>query len=356
MGIISSAINARSQRAANKANLQMNRDTNYVNWRINQANLDQSKAMFERELAYNYEMWNKQNAYNDPSAQVQRLKGAGLNPYLMLDGGDAGTAGSSTAPSYNQPSMIPMQSGHVDPVKVDFDPIGTAVGIASTVAGLKTSSAQIDKLNAEASIAWEDANYKRTSNMMDFFERLEDMRNVNADTKGKILDNFFAGETMNSRIRRAEQDVDFMDEQINLMKVNRQMEEAKLPFVTQECQARLDNIIQDTALKYQKTVSESTNRAYTRKLIEKADQEIQESIARALMTNKQAFNIPMLTQKQADEMSKLYFEAKKEELEGSKWDSWSKELDWTNKAIDTQFNESIGPGGKWIMGIFGNKF
>lgn len=308
MGIISSAINARAQKQANKANLQMNRDTNYVNWRINQANLDQSKAMFERELAYNYEMWNRQNAYNDPSAQVQRLKGAGLNPYAMLDGGDAGTAGSSTAPSYNQPGMIPMQPGHVDPVKVDFDPIGSAVKLASTVAGLKTSSAQIDKLNAEASIAWEDANYKRVSNMMDFFQRFEAMRNVNADTKGKILDNFFAGETMNSRIRRAEQDVDFMDEQIGLMRVNRQMEEAKLPFVTQECQARLDNIIQDTALKYQKTISESTNRAYTRKLIEKAGQEIQESIARTLMTNKQAFNIPMLTQKQADDMARIYYE------------------------------------------------
>ena len=32
------------------------------------------------------DMWNMNNAYNDPSAQMERLKQAGLNPNLVYDG------------------------------------------------------------------------------------------------------------------------------------------------------------------------------------------------------------------------------------------------------------------------------
>jgi hypothetical protein len=42
-------------------------------------------------------MWNKENAYNTASAQRQRLEEAGLNPYLMMNGGSAGVAQSAGA-------------------------------------------------------------------------------------------------------------------------------------------------------------------------------------------------------------------------------------------------------------------
>lgn len=55
-------------------------------------------------------MWNKNNEYNTPARQKQRLLDAGLNPYLMLSGGSAGNAqsvpmgnaaSSNTAPQFN---------------------------------------------------------------------------------------------------------------------------------------------------------------------------------------------------------------------------------------------------------------
>ena len=39
-------------------------------------------------------MWNKTNEYNSALNQRARLEEAGLNPYLMMDGGDAGSAQS----------------------------------------------------------------------------------------------------------------------------------------------------------------------------------------------------------------------------------------------------------------------
>ena len=59
----------------------------------------------EAEKAYqrNLEMWNKQNAYNSPSAQMARLQAAGLNPNLAYGSLSAGDAGN--APAYNPPSV-----------------------------------------------------------------------------------------------------------------------------------------------------------------------------------------------------------------------------------------------------------
>ena len=50
--------------------------------------------------AYNrsIEMWNMNNAYNDPSAQMERLKQAGLNPNLVYGGGATTTASAPSAP------------------------------------------------------------------------------------------------------------------------------------------------------------------------------------------------------------------------------------------------------------------
>lgn len=52
----------------------------------------------ENELAYerNLEMWNKQNAYNSPAAQMERLKQAGLNPNLAY--GNLANDSASNAP------------------------------------------------------------------------------------------------------------------------------------------------------------------------------------------------------------------------------------------------------------------
>ena len=88
LGIGSSVL----QNAQNRQNV---RETNETNYKINQMNnqFNERMAMQQREFQEN--MWNKENAYNTASAQRQRLEEAGLNPYLMMTGGSAGTAQSA---------------------------------------------------------------------------------------------------------------------------------------------------------------------------------------------------------------------------------------------------------------------
>ena len=69
----------------NKLARKMQREQNEWN---NQQRLDQN--------SWNLQQWNRENEYNSASSQRYRLEAAGLNPYMMMSGGDAGSAASLT--------------------------------------------------------------------------------------------------------------------------------------------------------------------------------------------------------------------------------------------------------------------
>lgn len=73
---------------ANKFQAQLQREQNQ--WNLEQWN---------REKAFSEEMWNKENEYNSAVNQRKRLEQAGLNPYLMMNQGNAGIAQSVSIPS-----------------------------------------------------------------------------------------------------------------------------------------------------------------------------------------------------------------------------------------------------------------
>lgn len=80
------------------------------NWFGNRRNRKASREAFERESKFAREerlaqqqwieqMYEKNNSYNSPAAQMQRLKDAGLNPDLMYSRGDVGNATAPEAPA-----------------------------------------------------------------------------------------------------------------------------------------------------------------------------------------------------------------------------------------------------------------
>lgn len=82
-----------------------------INGRIQRRTMREQNAFNAQEAQknrdYQTEMWNKQNEYNTPLAQRQRLKEAGLNPYMMLNGGSTGNAQSSPQGSQAQGAGLP---------------------------------------------------------------------------------------------------------------------------------------------------------------------------------------------------------------------------------------------------------
>ena len=83
----------------NRANLAIARETNAYNY-----------LLASKQNDWNVEQWNRENAYNTPSAQRQRLLDAGLNPNLMLDGGDSGNARGLDSANYANAQPTTMQN------------------------------------------------------------------------------------------------------------------------------------------------------------------------------------------------------------------------------------------------------
>lgn len=117
LGVGSSAI----QNSQNRQNV---RETNQMNYKINQMNNQFNERMAIQQRNWQENMWNKENAYNTASAQRQRLEEAGLNPYLMMNGGSAGvaqSAGTGTAASSSGNAVM-------QPFQADYSGIGSSIG------------------------------------------------------------------------------------------------------------------------------------------------------------------------------------------------------------------------------------
>ena len=97
-------------------------------------------------------MWNAQNDYNTPFKQAQRLKAAGLNPYLALQNdGNVGLAQSSSVPS----GSVDTSSGQVDASLAAsrsqlLGTVGNTLQSAfANVINQKMADAQIQKVKSE---------------------------------------------------------------------------------------------------------------------------------------------------------------------------------------------------------------
>ena len=127
--------------------------TNKTNMAINQMNNEFNAAEAEKARQFQLDMWNKTNEYNTASAQRQRLEEAGLNPYLMMNGGSAGTAQSSgsTSPASAAPPLS-MQ-------RQDFSGISNSLSSALQIANqTKETNANVQTLQSQKSLYDAQAN------------------------------------------------------------------------------------------------------------------------------------------------------------------------------------------------------
>ena len=138
--------------------------------KISQMNNAFNEKMLDKQIAYNKEMYNTQlgdqwkfyndakqnswdlfnasNEYNSASAQRQRLESAGLNPYLMMSGGSAGTASSASMPSGSSPSAQGVTPPTATPYSSDYSALAQGLGQAADIAAAGTKR-QVDKATAD---------------------------------------------------------------------------------------------------------------------------------------------------------------------------------------------------------------
>lgn len=89
-------------------------------------NFQSAEAQKNRD--FEVDMWNKTNEYNSATNQRARLEEAGLNPYMMMNGGNAGEAGSVTAPSTPQGAMPGATGDTTENVISGLNSVSNAIG------------------------------------------------------------------------------------------------------------------------------------------------------------------------------------------------------------------------------------
>lgn len=184
----------------NKTNLQIAQQTNQANKEIAQMSNEYNQQMLERQIEQEWDMWNAQNEYNSASSQRQRLEDAGLNPYMMMDGGSAGTASGMTSPT-PQPAVVPqMQGATMQPA--DMSGLTGLRGIASRFVELMQAQEDI-KGKQLANQGQEIENqYKADMFMVDMYKKMQDAGLSRSKRFGQDILNKFQPEMLSAELQQ----------------------------------------------------------------------------------------------------------------------------------------------------------
>nr|WP_302828628.1 hypothetical protein [uncultured Bacteroides sp.] len=128
---------------------------------------------------FQVDMWNKTNEYNSPEAQRQRLEAAGLNPYIMMNGGSAGVAGSVAGTAGSSPSA-PSSPGAqgvnppaASPYSADYS--GLVQGLGHAIDTLMSAPERSVK-NAEAANLRIEGKYKASKMLAEIYSMRSNAR------------------------------------------------------------------------------------------------------------------------------------------------------------------------------------
>lgn len=216
--ILGNIFGSKSQSDTNKTNLQIAQMNNEYNERMFNKQLEYNQDMFNQQIDYDQKKMQQQNSfnymmqnnamasqqnYNSAKAQRARLEAAGLNPYLMMSGGNAGTASavSGSSGTGGSPSPMGVNAPTASPAvmqayRPDFSGV---TGVIQTMLDIQAQrqlrSAQADSLSAQASgfkienkykaekILWDIYNSKASYNLKNSQEALNNMNFASMQAK-----------------------------------------------------------------------------------------------------------------------------------------------------------------------------
>lgn len=104
-GALVGAARSNAQHNANTRNIQASLNAQKEE---NQLTREYNLNLAKQQNEWNIEQWNRENAYNDPSAQIERLRNAGLNPDMMYGGQVSGNVAASSPSMTAGASAVPM--------------------------------------------------------------------------------------------------------------------------------------------------------------------------------------------------------------------------------------------------------
>lgn len=156
-GLFGSGMSNKSVKRSIKAAKEINQINNEFNASEALKNRDFQTSEREASQQWNLDQWNRENAYNDPSAQRARMEAAGFNPYNMnIDAGSGSTSGAQSVPGSGSPASashvpgLPAYTGYT----ADFQNVASGIAqigsaISSGIDARLTSAYGDDLMKAD---------------------------------------------------------------------------------------------------------------------------------------------------------------------------------------------------------------
>lgn len=225
-------------------------------WKFYNDAKDNSWKLVENQQQFQTDMWNKNNEYNSASAQRERLEAAGLNPYMMMSGGSAGTAqtmsGSAGAvPSGGAPSGQGVTPPTATPYSADYSGIASGVGQAiDTVMQLKNSASERGVKDASADNLRIEGKYIAAKRVAELYKMYNDAKNDNERTAIQKYIAAIDGDLKASQMAVNSENMNKVRMETQLLMTENLMRKAELNFLPQAQKLQLAQGAADIALKY----------------------------------------------------------------------------------------------------------
>lgn len=230
-------------RDAARYQLQAQRETNRNNLQIARENNQ-----------FNERMWNLQNEYNTPQMQRARLEAAGLNPYLMMDGGSAGIAESAPTADTSGTQVAPDIGSTI---AGGYQAMGNTISAAaSQIAQMSYQNdlqqANVAKTNAEAKNADLQNQYDGLRNQFATLQFLTDLRLKQKQGDVSEYEANFLRDSMQDRLDSVKfqntlsgSQASYYSQMSGLLDVQRQIANINLDWLPREKQAGLAATLQN---------------------------------------------------------------------------------------------------------------
>lgn len=291
---IAGGLNAASSVATTVMTNKANKDIAQMNNAFNEKMLDKqisyNKEAYETQVGdqwkfYNdakqnaWDMYKDEKAYNTAAAQRERLEAAGLNPYMMLNGGNAGVASSSggTAP----PTVGGMQGitpPTATPYSADYSGISEGLGQAiNSVMQLKNSDADRSLKNAEADNLRVEGKYIASKRIAEMYKMYNEAKNDDERTAIARFISSMQKDLNDSQINYNNENAHRVRAETQLLVTENLMKRQELNFLPEAQRLQLAQGAADIALK-------RSQKKLTDKQAEHEIEKLAETIARTELT------------------------------------------------------------------------
>ena len=287
------------------ANIAATNMTNLTNAKIAQMNNAFNEKMLDKQINYNkeayvtqvgdqwkfyndakqnaWDMYQDQKAYNSPSAQRERLEAAGLNPYMMMQGGSAGSASGGTPSSPNVAGMQGITPPTATPYSADYSGIASGVGQAiDTVMSLKNSASERGVKDASAENLRIEGKYIAAKRVAELYKMYNDAKNDNERTAIQKYIAAIDGDFKASQMAVNSENMNKIRMETQLLMTENLFRKQELNFLPQAQKLQLSQGAADIALKY-------SQGRLTDRQTEHEIKKLAETVARTELTNQKTW-------------------------------------------------------------------